>query len=140
VPAIGVNTGAPSKISRLAGRSLTKMRGGSLCTATAGGVSVSRRRLRRRVSSGTRLAGSAASADRMCSSIRSAWAVSAAGKRELTSWGFDSVTQRVDEVGAEVAKLTSTVPSTAAVAPAGVTLSAMRVRSVCRSGQAMTCG
>ena len=37
VPATGAMTGSPSKTSRLAGRGLTKICGGSLCSATDGG-------------------------------------------------------------------------------------------------------
>src|SRR5206468_5927231 len=54
VPLTGASTGSPSNTSRLAGRELKKIFGGSLLSATAGGASSCLARLSRIVSSGTR--------------------------------------------------------------------------------------
>ena len=138
VPGTGASTGSPSKTSRLAARWLTKICGGASCSATDGGVSVPWRRLSSSMSSGTRLAASVASAALMRCSNCAAWAVSADGKCERSSFGWLRVTWRVAR-SVDVAKLTSTLPSTD-FAPVGVSAIAMRVFNVCRSGHEMTCG
>src|SRR5262245_59302234 len=53
VPETGASTGSPSKTTRLAGRSLTKMRGGELSSAASGGFSACLRKLMTSVASGT---------------------------------------------------------------------------------------
>lgn len=72
-------------------------------------------------------------------SNRTAWAVSSVGKRVAVSFGSVSVTSRVPR-SALLAKATSIVPRTGAVAPVGVMLAAMRVLSVAWPGHDTICG
>src|SRR4030095_12817523 len=139
VPAIGARTGSPSKMSRLAGRSLTKIVGGSFFNATSGGVSRLSRRLASTMSSGTRLAPSASNAALIRDSTVAACAASNVGKRIATSLGSVSVTLR-DARSVEVEKATSTVPYAGDFASFGVIAIAMRVSSFWRSVHAITWG
>src|SRR5215471_8155109 len=109
VPATGASTGSPSKTSRLAGRALTNIVGGSFFTATSGCLSELSRRLASTMSSGTRFTPMDSSASLIRDSAAVDCAASKVGKRTATSLGSVSVTLREGR-SVEVAKDTSTVP------------------------------
>ena len=95
MPFTGVQIGSPSNTTRLAGRVLAKILGGSFCSRTSAGLVVSCRRLRTIVSSGTRLMPRPASVALIRSSILAACAVSSAGNRDDRSLGSVNAAVRV---------------------------------------------
>ena len=139
-PGMRTSTGSPSKTTRLAGRALWKIAGGSLFTAgSSGGASAALRRLSSTVSSGTVRDATAGSAARSRASRCAACPVSSEGKREPIRRRSVSATVRV-AMSVVVRAVTSSVPGTGRLVPGRFTATAARAFSAACPGQEITCG
>ena len=139
VSGTGTRTGVPSKTTRQAGRSLWKMRGGSLTMPAFSAGGAPSCCASSNMSRGTGPGVAEASAARRRCSIRAASFVSSEGKREETRRRLARLTMRACR-SARVFAVIWKVPSSGPGCPGRSMPTATRAFSTVWPGQEMTCG